>query len=362
MTQTPFTLDQPAQRVIFGAGSLARLPEEAERLSLSRLFLVGTAPQAGQLAALAATLGERAVCVFAEAAMHTPVDVTQRALTAFHKHRANGVVALGGGSAIGLSKAIALRASAPQIVLPTTYAGSEMTPILGQTEGGQKTTLRDERVRPRVVIYDTDLVMTLPPNMAAASGLNAIAHAVEALYAADGNPLTTLMAQEAIAALADALPRLLAEAGDRAARERGLYGAWLAGACLGSVSMGLHHKLCHALGGGFDLQHAETHAAVLPYALAHNAPGAPAAMARMAQALGAPDAVEGMRELCRRLGAPVSLAALGLTREDLPRAVALASAAPYPNPVPVTREGVAALLDAAWRGVWPVRLPAARAA
>jgi alcohol dehydrogenase class IV len=237
-----------------------------------------------------------------------------------------------------------------------------MTPILGQTEGGQKTTLRDERVRPRVVIYDTDLVMTLPPKMAASSGLNAIAHAVEALYAADGNPLTALMAEEAIAALAAALPRILAEPADRAARERGLYGAWLAGACLGAVSMGLHHKLCHALGGGFDLHHAETHAAVLPYALAYNAPGAAPAMARIARALGTPDAVEGMRELGRRLGAPVSLAALGLTREDLPRAVSLASAAPYPNPVPVTKEGVAALLDAAWRGVWPLPAATTRAA
>jgi alcohol dehydrogenase class IV len=362
MTETPFTLDQPSQRVVFGAGTLTRVGEEAERLSLSRLFLVGTAPQAEQLRALAGSLGERAVAVFADAAMHTPVEVTQRALAEFHKQRANGVVALGGGSAIGLSKAIALRSSATQIVLPSTYAGSEMTPILGQTEGGQKKTIRDERVRPRVVIYDTDLVMSLPPKMAAASGLNAIAHAVEALYAADGNPLTTLMAEEAITALAAALPRILAEPSDRAARERGLYGAWLAGACLGSVSMGLHHKLCHALGGGFDLPHAETHAAVLPYALAHNAPGAPAAMARIARALGAPDAVAGMRELCRRLGAPVSLAALGLTREDLPRAVSLASAGPYPNPVPVAKEGVAALLDAAWRGVWPLPRAAIRAA
>jgi maleylacetate reductase len=362
MTVTFFTLDQAASRVIFGAGAAARLAEEAERLSLTRLLIVGTAPQAPQLAALATSLGERAVAVFAEAAMHTPVEVTQRALVEYHKQRANGVVALGGGSAIGLSKAIALRAAAPQIVLPTSYAGSEMTPILGQTEGGQKTTIRDERARPRVVIYDTDLVMTLPPKMAAASGLNAIAHAVEALYAADGNPLTGLMAEEAITALADALPRLLADPSDRAPRERALYGAWLAGACLGSVSMGLHHKLCHALGGGFDLQHAETHAAVLPYALAYNASGAAPAMARIARALGAADAVEGMRELCRRLGAPVSLAALGLTREDLPRAVALASSAPYPNPVAVTKDGVAALLDAAWRGVWPLRLPGSRAA
>ena len=199
-------------------------------------------------------------------------------------------MAIGGGSTTGLGKAIALRTDLPQIVLPTSYAGSEMTPVVGQTSGGIKTTQSSPKILPEIVIYDVDLTMTMPPKLSATSGINAIAHAVEALYARDRNPVISLMAQEGIRTLAQALPKICAQPDDRAARTDALYGAWLSGICLGAVGMALHHKLCHTLGGSFNLPHAETHTVILPHALAYNAPAAPDAMARIATALGVRDA------------------------------------------------------------------------
>ncbi len=204
---------------------------------------------------------------------------------------------MGGGSTTGLGKAIALRTDLPQIVLPTTYAGSEMTPILGETRDSAKTTLRDPKVLPEVVIYDVELTLGLPASVSAASGMNAIAHAVEALYARDRNPLISLAGEEGVAALARALPKILDAPRDHEARSEALYGAWLCGVCLGTVGMALHHKLCHALGGSFGLPHAETHAIVLPHAAAYNAPAAPAALACVARALGTDDAARGLDDL-----------------------------------------------------------------
>ena len=187
-------------------------------------------------------------------------------------------MALGGGSTIGLAKAIALRTDLPQIAIPTTYAGSEMTPILGETKDGRKTTQKSMKVLPEVVIYDVDLTMTLPAGLSGTSGINAIAHAVEALYAEDANPIISVLAEQSIAALGRALPQIAADPSDREARSDAQYGAFLAGACLGSVGMALHHKLCHTLGGTFDLPHSETHTIVLPHALAYNAPAVPKAV------------------------------------------------------------------------------------
>src|SRR6266705_2999338 len=217
--------------------------------------------------------------------MHTPVDVTKHALLRVRELDANGVVAIGGGSTTGLGKAIAWRTGLPQVVVPTSYAGSEMTPILGETQDGLKTTQSSPKVLPETVIYDVDLTMTMPPSLSATSGLNAIAHAVEALYARDRNPIISLMAQEGIKNLARALPKIKDNADDIEARTEALYGAWLCGSCLGAVGMALHHKLCHTLGGTFNLPHAETHTVVLPHATAYNAEAAPEAMVRIARAL-----------------------------------------------------------------------------
>ena len=242
-------------RVVFGRGKRSQAGAEAARLGITRPLVITTPHQAGQGAELAHDING---IVYAHAAMHTPTDVTEAALRFAEGQQIDGLVALGGGSSTGLGKALALRTDMPQLVISTSYAGSEMTNILGETSGGLKTTRRDAKIQPETVIYDADLLATLPDHFAATSGLNAIAHAVEGLYAADGNPIIALMAEEGIRALANALP--LGAGG----REEALYGAWLCGAVLGSVSMALHHKLCHVLGGTFNLPHAETHAVILP--------------------------------------------------------------------------------------------------
>ncbi len=349
-----FTHTGLPSRVVFGSGTVAQLPAEVERLGISRALVLSTPPQEGHARAIAAALGERVAGLLPVAVMHTPVDVSDRAVARARELGADGVVAVGGGSTVGLGKAIALRTDLPQVAVPTTYAGSEMTTILGETAGGEKRTIRSPKVLPETVIYDVDLTLGLPPALSVTSGMNAIAHAVEALYAADGSPVISLMAEEAIRALASALPRIVADPADRDARSDALYGAWLCGACLGAVSMALHHKLCHVLGGSFGMPHAETHTVVLPHAAAYNSGHAPEAMARIARALGAAEAPRGLFELARRLGAPTSLAALGFREADLDRAAEIAAREPYPNPRPIERAAIRALLGDAFAGRAPI--------
>jgi len=287
--------------------------------------------------------------------MHTPTEVTERALEAVRATGADCTVALGGGSTTGLGKAIALRTDLPQVVVPTTYAGSEATPILGETEAGRKTTQRSPKVLPEVIVYDVDLTLTLPPGLSATSGMNVIAHAVEALYARDAIPVIDGLAEQGIASLARALPRILLDPADREARSDALFGAWASGTCLGAVGMALHHKLCHVLGGSFDLPHAETHTVILPHAIAYNAAAAPEAMARIARALGAEDAAQGLFDLAAALGAPTALSDIGMPEDGLDRAADLAAADPYWNPAPVERGAIRALLDDAFHGRRPRR-------
>jgi alcohol dehydrogenase class IV len=348
-----FTWTGLPSRVVFGEGTLAQLPAELDKLGLRRVLVLATPQQAASAQALADSLGGRAAGIFAEAAMHTPVEITERAMAQVRALGADGTVAVGGGSTIGLGKAIALRSDLPQVAVPTTYAGSEMTTILGETAGGEKRTLRSLKVLPEVVIYDVSLTLSLPPALSATSGLNAIAHAVEALYAPDTNPVVALMSEEAIGALARGLPRVVATPRDIEGRSDALYGAWLCGTVLGMVAMSLHHKLCHVLGGSFGLPHAETHAVVLPHATAYNAAHAPDAMARVARALGASDAATGLHELAKRLDAPTALRDLGLKESDLDRAAEIASRDPYANPRPIERAGIRKLLGGAWAGSAP---------
>ncbi len=348
-----FTFPGLPARVVFGEGTLAQLPAEMERLGMARALLLATPQQEAEARGLAQRLGPRVAGVFAEAAMHTPVEISERAAALARELGADGTIAVGGGSTIGLGKAIALRTDLPQIAVPTTYAGSEMTDILGETEGGAKRTQRTPRVQPEVVIYDVTLTVSLPPALSASSGLNAMAHAVEALYAPDANPVLGLMAEAAVAALARGLPRVVAEPRDLVGRGEALYGAWLCGACLGMAAMSLHHKLCHVLGGSFGLPHAETHAVVLPHAAAYNAAHAGDAMARVARALGSASAPAGLHDLAKRIGAPVALRDLGLKEADLDRAAEIASRDPYANPRPIERAGIRALLQAAWAGAAP---------
>ncbi len=256
--------------IVFGAGRSAEAGDWIGRAGGSRALVLSTPGREAEARALADRLGSLASGIFSGAAMHTPVEVTDLALAAATACRADCIVAVGGGSTTGLSKAITLRTGLPQIVIPTTYAGSEATPILGQTEHGRKTTVRDARVLPGTVIYDPELTFGLPPAVSVASGFNAMAHAAEGLYARDRSPVSTLLAVEGLRAMKEALPRLAKDPADPEARSRALYGAWLCGTVLGAVGMALHHKICHTLGGSFGLSHADTHAVMLPHAIAFN--------------------------------------------------------------------------------------------
>lgn len=347
-----FTCTLNPARIVFGAGSLARVGEELAALGVRRALVLSTPFQEPDAAALAARLGPASAGIFAGAAMHTPVAVTETALAAYAAAGADGVVALGGGSTIGLGKAIAYRTGCPQLVVATTYAGSEVTPILGQTEDGLKTTLRDASVLPEVVIYDPDLTLGLPVGMSVTSGLNAMAHAVEGIYAQDRNPVASMMALEGVRALRDALPGIVAAPGDRAARSGALYGAWLCGTVLGSVGMALHHKLCHTLGGSFDLPHSETHAILLPHTAAYNVDAARDALQPMADLFGG-RLGQGLWQFASDLGAPLALRDLGMAEADLDRAADLAVKTPYWNPRPVDRAAIRALLGRAWAGSPP---------
>jgi maleylacetate reductase len=347
---TPFVHQNNPSRVIFGPGVLARVPEEIQRLGLSRALVLSTPEQAASAEEVATLLGKHAAGVFSKAVMHVPIETAREAREVASRLGADCAVAIGGGSTIGLGKAIALDSGLPVIAVPTTYAGSEMTPIYGLTEAGVKKTGRDPRVLPVSVIYDPQLSATLPLGMSVVSAINAIAHGAEALYAHDGSPIVSLMAEEGIRASAAALTPLLANAQNMDARSDALYGAWLCGSVLGMVSMGLHHKLCHTLGGSFNLPHAEVHTVILPHALAYNASHAPDAMTRIARALGTDDPAHGVLELARRSGAPTTLAAIGMPIEGLDRAADLAAQSVYPNPRPLERDALRRLLQNAFDG------------
>lgn len=348
-----FTYQGLASRVLFGRGTVSAIRREVEALGCQRILVVSTSQQATDANRVKDQLGELHVATFVGAAMHTPTDVTARVLDVVREHAVDGVVAIGGGSSIGLSKAIALHTDLPQVAVPTTYAGSEMTPIIGQTENGVKTTQRTLKVLPETVIYDVELTLTLPVLMSAASGLNALAHAAEALYAPDSNPVVSLMAAEGIAALYKSLPRIKQNSSDIEARTEALYGSWLCGICLASTSMGLHHKLCHTLGGALNLPHAETHAVVLPHALAFNAPAVGDALTIMQNSVGGGDVAAKLYDVTKGSGAPVSLRDLGMTQADIGVVVEAVMAKPYANPMPLSSLMIEKLVSNAWAGVRP---------
>jgi maleylacetate reductase len=334
-------------RVRFGTAAAQAVAEELATLGSQRALLISTASQDRNARAFAASVGSRITDVYAGARMHTPVEVTTDALNVAKTRNTDCLVALGGGSAIGLAKALALRTGLPQIAIPTTYAGSEATAILGQTEAGRKTTLTDPGVQPEVIVYDPALVTSLPVALSVASGLNAMAHAAEALYARDRNPLTSTLALQGLEAMLQGLPAVLANPADLAARSRTQYGAFLCGVVLGQVGMSLHHKLCHTLGGSFDMPHAETHAILLPHTIAYNAGSE--GLDLLDTLLGAASG-PALYAFAGRLGAPRALRDFGLKEADLDRAADLATQNPYWNPRPIERGPLLALLQRAWRG------------
>jgi maleylacetate reductase len=347
--QSSFAVTIAPVRVRFGDPVAEMVAPEVERLGCHRALVLSTPTRLDLPQAVVAALGPLSAGLYPHAQMHTPVEVTETALRHVQSCKADVLVAVGGGSVIGLSKALALRTGLPQIVIPTTYAGSEATAILGQTEAGRKTTITDPRVQPEVILYDPRLVATLPVNLTVASGLNAMAHAAEALYARDRNPLSSALAVQGLQAMIEGLPAVVADPADLTARSRTLYGAWLCGTVLGQVGMALHHKLAHVLGGSFGLPHAETHATLLPHTIGFNDC---AELQPLTDLLGARAGL-GLHALARRLGAPMALRDLGLAVADLDRAADIAAQNPYWNPRPLTRSDLRAVLQTAWSGAAP---------
>ncbi|WP_447588043.1 maleylacetate reductase [Aquipseudomonas campi] len=355
MSTNAFIYTSQPSRVVFGVGSLSQLTQEIKQLGAKRALVLSTPEQREQANAIAELLGERAVGVFDQAVMHVPIETARAAIAVARELGADCAVAIGGGSTTGLGKAIALDSGMPILAIPTTYAGSEMTPVYGITENGLKKTGKDPRVLPKTVIYDAELTYSLPVSLSVTSGINAIAHAAEGLYARDGNPVMALMAEEGIRAMAEGLERVVKNAADPGARADCLYGAWLCGTVLGHVGMALHHKLCHTLGGSFNLPHAPAHTVVLPHAIAYNAEAAPEAAQRICRALGVSHGLAGaaLYDLAERLGAPLTLRELGLNESDLDKATDIALANPYWNPRPIERDGIRQLLQDAFDGRRP---------
>jgi maleylacetate reductase len=348
-----FVCEAMPARVVFAANAIEHLPREIEQLGARRALVLSTPQQEALATDISKSLGQRSVGVYPHAVMHVPIEVARKACEEAVRLGADCVVAAGGGSTIGLGKAIALESGLPILAIPTTYAGSEMTSIYGLTEAGIKKTGRDPRVLPKVVIYDPFLTVDLPAAMSITSGFNAIAHAAEALYAENSNPITTMMAEEGIRALAQGMPEVATHPRDLDGRSDCLYGAWLCGSVLGTTSMALHHKLCHVLGGTWNLPHAETHTVILPHAMAYNYAAAPEAMRRIERAMKTPNAASGIFDLMKQLGAPLSLREIGMKQDDLDRAASLVMEAPYYNPRPTTRESICGLLDDAFFGRRP---------
>ena len=348
-----FVHEQLPGRVVFGTGAFGRLAEETDRLGIRRALLICTpsGKAAGDQAATA--LGPRLAARIDEVRQHVPEDDVTAALGDARRGEVDGLVAVGGGSAVGLAKALALSLAVPIVAVPTTYSGSELTPFYGISSNGHKRTGRDLRVLPATVVYDPALTVGLPPAVTAASAMNALAHCVEALYDTEASPIVELLAEESVRALARGVPGAVVDPQDLEARAHTMYGAYLAGAVLGGARIALQHRLSHVVGGSYGLPHAPVHSVLLPHVTRFNAPAAPAAMRRIAAALGADDAAGGLFDLAVRIGAPTSLASLGMDGSRLAEAARLAAAEVTWNPRPVAEADVLAILEDAYAGGRP---------
>jgi maleylacetate reductase len=353
-----FVHDTLPQRVAFGSGAAAaNLSGEIGRLGATRVMLIAGKGEVH----LAETIAEGVPVALRhdEVVMHVPVEVAERARDAAAGNDIDVLVSVGGGSTTGLAKAVAMTTGLPIIAVPTTYAGSEATPVWGLTEGARKTTGTDQKVLPRVIIYDAALTMSLPVEMSVASGLNALAHCVDSMWAPNADPINAAFAAEGIRSLAAGLPKVVADPMDLDGREHALYAAYLSATAFASAGSGLHHKICHVLGGKYNLPHAQTHATVLPYVLAFNGPAAPDAERRIAAAFngtgfGTGSALDGLVALKRELNAPHALADYGFTEDSIAGAAeAILPSVPPSNPRPVTAGDLRTLLRAAWSGSDP---------
>jgi alcohol dehydrogenase class IV len=354
-----FTYEALPGRVIFGPGaSREKLAEEVDRLGLSRVLLIATEHEKPLAEELTEPLGGRFVDIFTNVKPHVPVEVAEAARSMAREAAADCVLSVGGGSTIGTAKAIALEERLPIVAIPTTYAGSEMTPIWGLTDARRKQTGSSLDVLPKVVIYDPELTYSLPGFITGPSAMNAMAHCVEAFYAPGANPITSLMAEEGIRALSKGVPVAVERPDDLDGRSATLYGAYLAGAALAVTGAGLHHKICHVLGGAYNLPHAEMHTIVLPHAVAFNEEVIPEVMERVARALGTEGAATALYDLAQKIGAPTALKDICMKEENIREAVGLIlESAPESNPRPVDEASVRSILEDAYVGRRPELVP-----
>ena len=352
MTGPAFTHEGVPIRIVFAVGARQRLAEELDRLELSQVVLIASESSRTEADAMVAALGHRLTWRVDGVRQHVPTELAQQVTEDAIRVGADGVVTLGGGSATGLGKAVAL-SGLPLVAVPTTYAGSEMTPVWGITAAGRKETGRDVRVLPRTVLYDPELTYRLPAPITAASGMNALAHCLEALWAAGASPLTEPLALDAARTLCASLPVAVVEPWDPKARGRALVGACQAGMALAGAGTGLHHKLCHVLGGRYDLPHAQTHAALLPHVVGYNEPVLGSLAARMAVAVGTGRASTAVHDLAVRMGLTMALADLGMPETAIEEVAAEVADAPPANPRPVDEAALRSLLRAAWEGDGP---------
>jgi maleylacetate reductase len=351
-----FSYESLPGRVVFGSGSRKSLPAELGALGASRVLLVAGEADSALADEVMAVLGDRVAGRFSRVIQHVPAHLADDAADQARQLSVDTVVTAGGGSATGFGKAIRLQLDVRFLAVPTTYAGSEMTPIWGTTDGDRKRVGTDKRVKPDTVIYDPELTQSLPPSVAGPSGMNALAHAVEALYAPGASPVISLIATEATRVLTLALPALLKAPDDLSIRADTLYGAYLAATALASAGTALHHKTCHVLGGLFALDHGSLNAVVLPHAIAYTAPAIPGVLAGLAPALGASSPADVPRrlwELARAVNAPSSLRDIGMPAGGLDHAADLVVAAAAGNPRPPEHDGIAAMLDDAYVGRIP---------
>ncbi len=342
-----FVHDVSPQRVVFAPGAIGKVAEEAARLGFERALVVATPGSGARLGSrIVELLGGRAAGLHAQAVVHVPRAVAEAGLAAARQSKADGLVAVGGGAAIGLAKAIALETELPILAVPTTYSGSEASPLYGMTDGERKITGRDRRVVPRTVVYDPDLTLGLPAAVSAASGMNAMAHAVEALWVAERTPVTVAFATDALRRFAKYLPRVVANGPDREAREECLVAAWLAGIVLGTGTA-LHHKLAHVL-GGLGMPHAETHAIILPHVTRFNLSAAPDARRRLAEAFATDDPAQGLAAMLKGFPIPQRLREVGFDQAKTDFVAREIAAMSVSAPRRAGVEDVRALLEAAY--------------
>lgn len=345
-----FTYNQSPMRVVFGVGTVARVREELERLSVRRPIFLATPGRQADVEKAAGTLTGMATFIHAKAVMHVPIETIAAAVTAAKSHHADSIVAFGGGSALDTSKAVGLDLSLPVIAIATTYGGAEVTPFYGYTEDGIKKGKKDRKMLAKTVIYDPALTLSLPARVSGPSGMNAIAHCIEGLYARDANPAMSLLAAEGIRTLARSLPIVVKKPSNMEARSDAFYGAWLGGMVLGSVGMAVHHNISHVLGGTFGMNHADAHTVILPHSVAFNRDAAPEAMRIVANALGASDPAKALYDLEVQIGAPTSLKEIGMPADQLDRAARIVVEHAYYNPRPVEYAGIRQLLENAHQG------------